>query len=336
MSHFERVYMILFKKQVSAVISCLLLSAVSIKAAAVEVVLTEPQIQAMNLLETDLLAAQDGIRTLGKTTRLYSYFRGIKDPIETTKLWPTYLKAATQSSQYNSDLSFWAGAFWNPSNNATDLVNGGPGWYLAIEPVISEKYGDTYYIADFQASTNLIDVTDPTWKHVSKIKLKTETIAELVKSGIIRKSQIGTLGMQNGYFTRLSMQNIAHVDLPVYRKVISEIFKKNNIQLVAYTWEKTGLKVICKKASSTALVFIGSAPAPESEKQDRATVSPDLVNELVVNYTKGKVIDFEYSPEKIQRIEDSQKLYSAIKAVSGTVLTAEEAQRLKNVTFECD
>ena len=336
MSHFERVYMILFKKQLSAVISCLLLSAVSLKALAAEVVLTEAQIQAMNLLETDLLAAPGGVRPLGKTTRLYSYFRGFKDSVDPTKLWPTYLKAATQPSQYNADLSFWAGAFWNPANNTTDLVNGGPGWYLAIEPVISEKYGDTYYIADFPAATQLIDVTDPTWKHISKIKLKPQTLTALVTAGIIRKSQIGTLGMQNGFFTRLSMQNIAHIDLPIYRKVVTEIFKKNNIQLVAYTWEKTGLKVICKKASSTALVFIGSAPAPESEKQDRATVSAELVNELVVNYTKGQLQDFEYSAEKIQRIEDSQKLYSAIKSAPATVLTADEVQRLKSVTFDCE
>ncbi|AZZ35572.1 hypothetical protein CIK05_01745 [Bdellovibrio sp. qaytius] len=325
--------MISFKKHINVVISCLVLSTVSIQAVAADLVLSDAQTQAMNHLEEDILSASGGVRTLGKTTRLYSYFRAPKDQNEATKLWPSYLKANSQMNQYNSDLSFFAGAFWNPENNTTKLVNGGPGWYLAAEPVISETYGDTYYIADFPASMTVIDVTDPTWKFVSKIPLRKETLAELVTSGIIKKSQIETLGMQNGFFTRLSMQYIAQSDLSTYRQVVTEILRRNNVQMVAYTWESTGLKIICKKATKTALVFIGQAP---TGKPNQATVSPEILNGLVVDYPKGNVQDFEYSPERLQKVADSKKLYNAIKAASTIDLTPEEVDRIKSVTYECE
>lgn len=334
MSHFERVYMTSLKKHFSAAISCVLISSFSFKANSAEINLTEAQNQAMRLLEEDLLNAPGGVRALGKTTRLYSYYNAAKSSNDSSKLWPTYLNTNSQQNQYQTDLSYWAGAFWNPENNNTKLVNGGPGWYLAIEPVISENYGDTYYVADFPASMKAIDVTDPTWKHVSKIKLRSQTLMQLVQSGIITKSQISLLGMQNGYFSRLSMQNIADASLTTYRKVVSEIFRKNDIQLVAYTWEKTGLQVLCKKNISTALVYIGQSPAND-QKQDRATVSEELVQGLAVNYKKGHLADFEYSPEQFQKIEDSIKLYQAIKSTSLKNMSSEEIERIKGLTFGC-
>lgn len=325
----------MLKTKMTAVISSLLVSAVSVTAFASDVVLTAAQTQAMNSLEADILAAPGGVRTLNKVTRMYSYYRAPKDQKDALKLWPTYLKANSQQNQYRTDLSYFAGAFWNPANNNTKLVNGGPGWYLAAEPVISETYGDTYYIVDFPATMKMIDVTDPTWKYVSKMKLRPQTIEQLVSSGVIDKTQISYLGMQNGYFTRLSMQYVADINLAVYRKVVSEIFKKNNIQLVAYNWEKTGTGIICKRRTSVALVYVGQPPA-SAATADRATIPQELLSQLTVNYPNGNLSDFEYSPERIQKVQDSKKFYEAIKAASPAGLTSEEIARLKAVTYECD
>lgn len=327
--------MTLLTKHFCTAISFVLISSISFKAHSTEINLTDAQNQAMKLLEEDLLNAPGGVRTLGKTTRLYSYYNAAKSSNDSSKLWPTYLNANSQKNQYQTDLSYWAGAFWNPENSNTKLVNGGPGWYLAIEPVISENYGDTYYIADFPASMKLIDVTDPTWKHVSKIKLRSQTLVQLVQSGIILKSQISLLGMQNGYFSRLSMQNIADPNLTTYRKVVSEIFRKNNIQLVAYTWEKTGLQILCKKNLRTALVYVGQSPA-DDQKKDRANVSTELLLGISVNYKNGHLTDFEYSPEQIQRVEESIKLYRAVKSASLQNMSSEEIERIKSLTFGCD
>lgn len=295
--------------------------------------LTAEQQQAEQLLERDILISQGGLKPLGKTTRMYSYFRPAKNSSQNNQLWPTYLKASSQLNQFSSDISLFSGAFWNPENTNTDQVNGGPGWYLAAEPVVSESFGYAYYIADFPAELKVLDVTDPTWAHISKIPLNPETLQKLISSGVITKKQVSLLGFHKGYFSRLSMQNIAHPELKTYREVLTNIFKKQNIQLVAYTWEKTGLKGLCKRATRTALVYMGQQP---TKALNRATLDTTLAQGLVLNFPSGNLADFEYTADQIQKVEEANKLYQAVKSASFSQLSEAEKAKLKSLTYECE
>lgn len=285
------------------------------------------------LLENDFLKSSGAIVEIQKPLRLYHY---LNTAMKDGQLWSTYQKPESRygdQGQINADLAYSAGTFWDQSNHPTQYVNAGPGMYLAIEPQVSQSYGKSKYIIQFPKSTKFLDVSDPTWKNISKIKMSKQTINELIAEGIISKSSLSKLGMQNGYFTRLSMQYIAAVGFEKYRDMLTKIFERNNITLIQYSWEKTKLNLLCKKASTSAFVYIGNAPSESSTEKARASVP----NEIIENTVFDSIFPIaeQLSTEKMT-IETTSAFKSALENGNTKSLTQSQIAEIKSVTFNCD
>ena len=282
--------------------------------------------------EKDILSSPGGVVTLAKPLRLYHYFNAAT---QGGQLWPTYQKISDryrEGGQIQFDIIYQTSSFWEASVHDTDLVNGGPGMYLAVDPLISEKYGHASYILNFPAGYKYIDFSDPAWKGVSKIKISKDTLVSLVKEGILTEKQISKLELKSGYFLRRAMQFIAAPENLRFREMVSKIFARNNISLVQYTWEKTGLKLFCKSASSSAFVFIGQVNMDASVKYP-VTIPMDFVRSTVFT---SKMSIQEQAPEAQEVVDLTQKFKSALEQGSKADLMLEEVQAIKDVTFGCE
>lgn len=286
-------------------------------------------------LENDILSAPGGVVKLEKPLRLYSYFNAALT--QQGELWPTYQNVKYRyglSGQTQFDLSYSAGQFWNQNNKVTQLVNGGPGLYLAIDPSISAKYGHSFYVINFPVGTSYIDVSDPTWKNVSKIKLSKNTLDLLVKEDFLKKSNVSKYGYQNGYFTRLAMQFIAEEGNEKMRDLISKIFQRNKISLVQYSWERSKTKLICKQNSSSAFVYIGFHPESDLTVQVvRAKIDPEVIQNSVFG---SQYSVSERSESEHLVLDDTAALKNALDTNSTKSLSSEQLSRIKPVTFNCN
>ena len=287
---------------------------------------------AESLLERDFLTSPGAVSALPQTTLLYHYFN---PAMQGNQLWPTYQTPESRSGpqgQTHLDLSLLAGAFWNMNYHDTNLVNAGPGMYLATEPLVSESFGRSSYAMSFPEGTQTLDVSDPTWKNVSKVKVSKETFKALISEGIVTSATISKYGMGGGYFTRITMQYIAAVGNEKLRESVSKIFERNHIVLVQFSWQPTKLKVICKKASSSAFVYIGSAPTGSVTSNVAAVVSADLVEHSVF-MSQYQVSQYTAAESKlIQLVRDFK---AALVANSAASLNPDELAEIKQLSFSC-
>lgn len=284
---------------------------------------------AETLLEQDFQNSKGGIVTLTQTLRLYHYFNAAT---QGNALWPTYQTSAMRLNQTASDLGHFSGSFWNVGDHDTKLVNAGPGMYLAIEPVVSNSFGHSNYILNFSEGTKFIDVTDPTWKNVSKIRLSPQTIAALLNEGILNRTTISKLGMGGNYFTRITMQNIAADENEKFRDTVSKIFVRNNIVMVAFSWEPTKIKVICKFSSDTAFNYIGSKPTGSLTKDVTSVISLDVVENAVF---MSQYPVSQYSDAETKQVQLTSEFKTAIKSGSAANLSPEAISELKQLTYSC-
>jgi hypothetical protein len=284
---------------------------------------------AEQLLEKDILSAPGGVVSLAKPLRVYSYFTPATD--KQGVIHPNYQTPESRLNQTVSDISYYAGAFWNLENHTTNLVNGGPGMYFAIDPSISTKYGNSAYVVTFPVGTRYIDVSDPTWTNVSKIKLSSATIPALINEGIIKQSDVKALAMHKGYFTRISMQMIAAVGNEKYRNTISRIFAKNQITLVQYTWESTKLKLVCKKASPSAFVLIGEVPAAGAI---RAQMAEGALDNAV--FMASPQYQVQYNEPEQHIVDLTMRFRQALQAGNKSTLSGDDIAEIKDVTFGCE
>lgn len=303
-----------------------------------QVLWAAPTIQNLNLsnaetqFEKDILNSAGAVVTLAKPLRLYHYFNAAT---QANQLWPTYQNIVDryrEGGQTQFDLIYKSSDFWDSTVHDTNLVNAGPGMYLAIEPLVSQKYGHSMYILDFPAGTKYIDFSDPQWKAISKIKISKNTLIALVQEGILTQNQIVQLELKSGYFIRRAMQFIAAPENEKFRQMVSKIFARNKISLVQYTWERTALKLFCKSASSSAFVFIGAVNMDTSSRY-ASSVSMELVKNTIFSS------QFRVQQQSSRELEVdvlTQKMRSALESGTKEDLSLPEIQSIKNVTFGCD
>ncbi len=291
------------------------------------------------MLEADILNSQMAFYTLTKPTRLYHYFNPVLSTSQAgqTELWPTYQTIHDRyrpQGQMALDLAVKAGAFWDNNIHDTKLVNAEPGMYLAMEPLVSQSFGSSLYIIDFPAGTIVLDVTDPTWKNVSKIKLKAETLLALQSEGILSRTQIQKLGMQKGYFVRLSLQYVADYGLEKYREMLAEIFNRNQIVLIQFSWEKNLMTWFCKSKTRTdAFVYIGGKPESSvANPYVMAKVTEKIVESSV--FSPSSAVNKQSTKAK-NTIQLTEAFKKTLTEMNKNDLTPEQFQTLKQLSFGC-
>ncbi len=286
---------------------------------------------AESLLEADIL--KSGIFTLKRDLTLYHYFNA---PMQGNNLWPTFQTPSLRggpNGQTHFDLAIIAGAFWDPDFHLTKDNNGGPGMYLAVDPLVSsEAFGHSAYIMTFPEGTKYLDVSDPTWTGVSKIKLSSGTLPALEGEKIVNEKSLARVGLQKGYFSRITMQYMVAPGNERLREAITKIFVKNDITLVDFSWMNTKLKVFCKQASSSAFVYIGNKSQGLLEKRVAAQVPVDVIDRTI--FMSPFPVQ-TYTPSETRKIQITQEFKNALAVGSRLNVSPEVQAEIKQMTFDC-
>ncbi|MGZ3690549.1 MAG: hypothetical protein ACXVAX_03550 [Pseudobdellovibrio sp.] len=259
---------------------------------------------ASEALERDLLPA---VKTFQKDIQLFHYFAAptddsSTDPSAPKKLHPILNAKDSRDSWINYLMQAQAGAFWDLNNHNITLSNAGLGMYFALDPNSSKEFGDSDVEINVKEGLRMISVS-------KTIPLKKDTLNLLLQEGIINQNQIAvsseTLGLFNG-FSASTLKNMVREENAGFRKAVQDIFARNQIQFIEYTY-KSHLAGFCKVANQSALVFTGLPPSTDASVSNGssnnnevlATIDPSFQNTLFMSSYEVQ----NYSPEEIKEVD---------------------------------
>jgi hypothetical protein len=224
-------------------------------------------------LEKDLLAA---VGTFDRNFRLYHYFQAPTDENNPQKISPFFDDPTNREQWVPYFIGFRTGAFWDPNNHVSELINAGPGMYLAIDPNASREFGDSAIVLNVPSGLNYLSV-------VKAIPLRKITRDLLVQENIITKNQLlggaTTLGLTRG-FSGDALKNMVREENGAFKKLVNQIFTRNQIMFIEYEY-KSHLAGFCKVANQSAFVFVGQAPDSLEPNQDGEVLGkiPDQIRD---------------------------------------------------------
>jgi hypothetical protein len=204
------------------------------------------------LLSEDLKAR---IETFQNTTRLFSYFNLPKSD---------YFNAeGNRKSWANFFVRSGSYSFWNMKNHATEKQNAGAGIYFALDPSSSQEFGNTAIMVKVKQGSKILNVS-------SSIKLRSETIAALLKEQFISNAQLisgkSTLSLKAG-FTGTTLKNMVLPENERFRLLVQSIFQSENVEIIQYLY-KSYLAGYCKSADQSAFVLVGTGEIEQIGYQD--------------------------------------------------------------------
>jgi len=248
----------------------------------------QPLSPAGESLQQDLL---NGLKTLDRKTQLYHYFRAPTDPANAQQINPYLQIKDNRDGWLNYFFGFRMGAFWNPNNHVTEMTASGPGMYFAIDPSASREFGESAVILNLPAGMKYLSVA-------KAIPLSKHTRDLLIKENIVSKDQLNSgeksLTLSRG-FSADTLKNFVREENSDFRKLVTEIFSRNKISLVEYSW-KSFLDGFCKSPSQSAFVLIGHQPdpsddSPKASASDVLAILPDEVKENFFIFTDFEIPD---------------------------------------------
>lgn len=286
---------------------------------------------AEQLLTRDLLASQ---KTTPTATKLYSYFN-IKPSSYFDSL--TNRREFVQRVLKNSATSFWDMDF---NNNDRTAYACGPGMYFAIDPHISQKYGNSFIELTLPQGTHYINV-------VNAITLNKDTMAALVSENFITEADKAILFPpdkptgKRGFY-RDTLRAMVVPEYAKFRKMVQRIFATNEIQFVEYNFN-TSLSGFCKSAKTSAFLYVG---LQDSRKNESARVAESFSDTNM--YSTEIEIKNQSSEEEIRQseiikfrslLDEMSKLREQKITVPKTLipsrLSAEEIKTIKSQTYSC-
>jgi hypothetical protein len=227
-------------------------------------------------LEQDLLTA---VSSFEKPVQLYHYFQAPTESNNPQQISSYFDDQSSRLQWVSYFLGFRTGAFWDPDNHVTELINAGPGMYLAIDPNASREYGDSAIILKVPAGYKYLSVFTP-------IALRKQTRDLLVQENIIYKVELNGgyayLGLVRG-FTGDALKNMVRPENTMFKKLVNKIFRRNQIRFIEYEY-KSHLAGFCKTASQSAFVFVGDAPDSTEPNENGELLGkiPDDLNTAVL------------------------------------------------------
>ncbi|MCC2678015.1 MAG: hypothetical protein K0R29_591 [Pseudobdellovibrio sp.] len=238
----------------------------------------QPLSPAGESLQQELLS---GVKTLDRRTQLYHYFRAPTDTTNAQQINPYLQVKANRDGWLNYFFGFRMGAFWDPNNHVTEMTASGPGMYFAIDPSASREFGESAVVLSLPAGMKYLSVA-------KAISIGKRTRELLVKENIISKDQLSSgeksLNLSRG-FSADTLKNFVREENSEFRKLVTEIFNRNKIVLVEYSW-KSFLDGFCKTPSQSAFVLIGLQPDPadDTQKASASDVLASMPEEVKNNF----------------------------------------------------
>ena len=259
---------------------------------------------AFEALSKDLKPA---IQSMSKDVLVYHYFylpRNDSWQIQNEKDRQAYAE-----NHFQNIISTYA----NPSTMPNNYMNAGAGLYAAIDPLISEQFGDA--LIEIKIPKNTIYL-----KLVKAIPLAPTTLSALLNEKIINSEDVMIL-FKNG-FSRDTLRIMLQPKYKKARKIIRKILKNNFVSLAEYNWN-TRIQSICNRHSWSAFVFIEKNPMTSTKN---------------VNSKFEKNISFKFSVPALSRSEmDRQnKTESLKKLLENNSAHEDEIDLYRSQIFSCE
>lgn len=196
--------------------------------------------EAKELLRQDL---QKGVKVLASEKRVYNYFFMQQN-------WPELATAEGRKNFAGRYLTQRANTFLDANFNDDNRKNYacGAGLYFAIDPLISETYGNTYVEMTIPAGSKYINVVAP-------ITIQKNTILNLIKENYVTADDVSKLLVSGKGFYRDTLRSMVSPQYIKFRTLVQEIFNEEDIRLIEYNFN-SNLNGICKKASFSAFNLI--------------------------------------------------------------------------------
>ena len=199
--------------------------------------------EAAALLERDLGPV---ILTLQKPIKMYSYFN-----LQTKTEELDSPEGRQRFLQRFFDATM--GRFWDMNLTASQYINSGPGLYAAIDPHISQQFGNTMVEISVPTGTRFIDIH-------KNVPLAADTVNALVAEGIIARELLAELFVAKGsqyQFGRDTMKFMIKPEFSFFRGMVQELFLRQNVVMAEYNWD-TSVAGFCRVHGYSAFVLFGS------------------------------------------------------------------------------
>lgn len=206
--------------------------------------ITSYAVSALDLLRRDFRSAK---QTFQHPVELFHYFN-LYDPASPQT--QTLLTSA-QGRAYlvKKRIQFATETFWSEKSKNQGLFAGN-GLYLAIDPLISEEYGNLMIQFKLKPQATYISLK-------KGVLIKGDTVRALYSEGILKKYPDDIIP-ESMKFTERNLNSMLSTDNKKFRAVILQVLKAERITLFEYNW-RSSLELICNDNSSkSAFIYIGS------------------------------------------------------------------------------
>jgi hypothetical protein len=276
--------------------------------------------ESASLLERDLSPV---ILTLPKPVRMYSYFNVIAmtDELNSPEGRQKFLQRFFDATM---------GRFWDMNLTASQYINSGPGLYAAIDPHISQGFGNTMVEILVPAGTVFLDI------HRNVI-LGEDTINALANEGIIARELMGELFVsKNGRFEfgRDTMKFMIKPEFSFFRGMMQELFLRRNVVMAEYNWD-TSVAGFCRLHGYSAFVMFGAMRGSGIEDNFGKTLV--FKNELpALTDEEKRSLATTAKFKKVLEELKSRKTYRDKVNFVNRSYTPAERDELVNQTYSCE
>lgn len=284
-------------------------------------------LNAEELLSRDLISTS---KTLKNEIKIYNYFF-------LEKSFSELQSENGRKSFIRRYLSQRAGSFWDMdfTDASTKNYAAGPALYFAIDPHISQAYGNSFIELTVPAGSRYVNVVNP-------IPVKKDTIAALVAEGFLTTQGVAEVFPKQAGFYRDTLRVMVLPQYSNFRNLVQTIFRDNLIQFIEYNFN-TSLQGFCAKHSYSAFAYIG---VKNSGDPDNALVSPAFANTTV--YSTALAFNQQSATEQLdfarilkfrtllEQIPLQKKAGKSVKELISNTYSAAEVQQIKTHTFSCD
>ena len=190
--------------------------------------------------------------------------------------------------------------FWRDKVDQRELINAGPGLYLAIDPSASRDFGNQAIVLTAPQGAKYLNVAKP-------VLLRDQTVNQLIAEGYVTAAQKGIFltdrGPKGQTFSRDTLKNMIQPGFEKFRSLVHSIFLSESLVAIEYNWD-THLHGFCSNPKTSAFVWVGrlnSKPGPTVKVADSAQKT--FISVLEMN----KATDLEASEK-----EETLKLRSVL------------------------
>lgn len=286
-------------------------------------------LSASQLLQRDIMVSS---RTLTNDVFIYNYFN-------IQKVWPELETSQGRINYIQRYLSQRAGDFWELSFSEHEPSRwaAGPGLYFAIDPLISQRFGNVFIEIRIPAGTRFINVVNP-------LPLKKDTIQALQQEGYINASDMPELFPKQNGFYRDTLRLMVQQKYLNFRQLVQQILSQNQIQFVEYNFN-TSLMGFCKTHSYSAFNYIGSLNAQDPKN---AFITAEYKNVQMysteLNFPNqspseieglARITKFRNVLQQVNSLLQRGQKNASIQAYILSQYTADEYTVLKQSAFSC-